>query len=92
MPPLPILPKKPPLANASPPASNQPTAGNRIVGALPTWHQMLVSAFVVGVSIWLIEQYASGQAALLLALLVLLGVAYWQKGFAAELAAIQKGV
>lgn len=83
----PWIPKIPPLA----PPSGTSTSGNAIAGIPLSWHQMLISAFVIGVSIWLVEQNVSNGAAMILALIIILGVAMMTKGFTAELQAITKG-
>lgn len=83
----PFTPKKPTLAPASP----QPSQGNAIAGIPLSWHQMLVSALVIGISIWLVEQNVDQKAAFILALIILLGVAYKYTGFANELQAIVQG-
>lgn len=65
---------------------NAPPQGNAIVNssALP-WHSVLIGAFVVGISIWVVEQNFSSNAAWGLAALILLGVMYKAPGFTAEL-------
>lgn len=84
----PWVPKKPTLAPATPAA---PPSGNAIRSLPLSWHQMIVSALVVGISIWLIEQNVSSGYAMVLALIILLGAAFAIPGFTAELQAIVAG-
>lgn len=65
--------------------------GNRIVPNPLEWHTLIIMALVVGISIWLVEQYVDATYALLLAIIVLLGAAYMRPNFGSELTSIMQG-
>jgi hypothetical protein len=78
----------PALAPAVPPS---PSQGNAIAANPLSWHQMIVSALVVGLTIWVVEQNFGQKPAFILATVILLGVTFYYKGFAAELQSIVSG-
>ena len=52
------------------------------------WHQFLVAGFVVGVTVWVVEQKVSPKAGFILAIILLLGVMYVHPDFVTELKSI----
>jgi hypothetical protein len=52
------------------------------------WHSLLIAGFIIGFSIWIVEQNYSDTTAMLLAFLILLGIMVAHPAFGSELQAL----
>lgn len=66
-------------------------SGNAILPNPLEWHQVLIAAFIVGISIWLVEQQVSSNYAMIAALLILLSILVAHPDIAKEIQAIYEG-